>query len=105
LEGYPPFKDGKLYPDGAREWDWGETDTHHEPGIQPADVEELLEYGAKVVILCRGMLKRLKVCYTTIRRLKDRGVATHILPTKKAVKVYNQLREKESVGGLFHSTC
>ncbi len=28
-----PFKDAKLYPGGAREWDWNETGTSHEPGI------------------------------------------------------------------------
>ena len=26
-----PFKDVKLYPGGAREWDWGETGTRHRP--------------------------------------------------------------------------
>jgi hypothetical protein len=39
------FKDAKLFPGGAREWDWSETGTSHEPGIQPADVEELLDRG------------------------------------------------------------
>lgn len=29
-------KDFKLWPGGGRAWDWGETDTHHVPGIQPA---------------------------------------------------------------------
>jgi hypothetical protein len=38
-------KDFKLYPGGGREWDWTETNTGHVPGIQPADVEELLEHG------------------------------------------------------------
>ena len=36
------FKDAKLWPGGARAWDWSETGTRHEPGIQPADVAELL---------------------------------------------------------------
>ncbi len=35
-------KDFKLYPGGGREWDWRETDTQHVPGIQPADLEELI---------------------------------------------------------------
>jgi hypothetical protein len=38
VEGHPPFKDTKVFPGGAREWDWRETGTHHVPGIQPADV-------------------------------------------------------------------
>ena len=33
------FKDAKLFPGGARTWDWNETGTRHMPGIQPADVE------------------------------------------------------------------
>ena len=42
VEGHPPFKDTKVFPPArAREWDWRETGTHHVPGIQPADVQEL----------------------------------------------------------------
>jgi hypothetical protein len=48
IEGYPPFKDVKIFPGGAREWDWRET-ARHVPGIQPADVQELIERGAKAV--------------------------------------------------------
>jgi hypothetical protein len=38
-----PYKDAKLFPGGSREWNWRETGTEHVPGIQPADVQELLE--------------------------------------------------------------
>jgi hypothetical protein len=55
VEGYPPFKDAKIFPGGAREWDWGETGTRHVPGIQPADVQELIEHGAKSVVLSKGI--------------------------------------------------
>ena len=48
------FRDAKLFPGGSREWDWNETGTRHVPGIQPSDVEELLEHGATVVVLSRG---------------------------------------------------
>jgi hypothetical protein len=106
VEGRPePYKDAKLFPGGSREWDWRETGTRHVPGIQPADVEELLERGARVVVLSRGMWERLRVCPETLERLRERGVATHVLPTEEAVALFNQLREREPVGGLFHSTC
>ena len=95
----------KLYPGGGREWDWRETGTQHDPGIQPADVEELLEKGASVVVLSSGMLARLKTSPETIRFLERRGVPVHVKRTKKAVDLYNQLAESEAVGGLFHSTC
>ena len=42
------FKDVKLFPGGAREWDWRETGTDNVPRIQPADVDELFDHGAKL---------------------------------------------------------
>jgi hypothetical protein len=99
------FKDAKLFPGGAREWDWRETGTAHVPGIQPADVEELLEHGAKAVVLSKGILERLRVCPETLQMLEHKGVPTYVLQTEDAVRLYNELRKKEGVGGLFHSTC
>ncbi len=105
VEGHPTFKDAKLYPGGARAWDWRETGTQHVPGIQPADVEELLEHGASVVVLSQGMTGRLQVTPETLQVLKDQGVTVHVLGTEEAVRTYNKLTKDESVGGLFHTTC
>lgn len=105
VDGFPAFKDAKLYPGGARAWDWSETGTHHQPGIQIADIEELLEHGATVVILSKGMHEDLHTPTETLRGLERRNIRVHVLETMEAVKMYNQLREKESVGGLIHSTC
>ena len=105
IEGGRRFKDAKLYPGGAREWDWGETGTRHVPGIQPADVEELIEHGAKVVVLSKGVLEALEVCPETLTLLKNRGIPAHALQTEAAVRLYNQLAAEHPVGGLFHSTC
>ena len=105
LEDGRSFKDAKLYPGGAREWDWTETGTRHDPGIQPEDVEELLDAGADTIVLSRGMHRRLQVPSETLEMLQSRGVDFHVLPTEEAVRVYNDLRGDEAVGGLFHSTC
>ena len=99
------FKDAKLFPGGGREWDWRETGTHHVPGIQPADVEELLDHGAAAVVLSKGILERLRVCPETLQHLRARGIAFEVLQTEQAVEAYNRLREGLPVGGLFHSTC
>jgi hypothetical protein len=99
------FKDAKLYPGGSREWNWNETGTDHVPGIQPSDVEELMDHGSRVVILSKGMSEQLQVRPETLQRLKDRGVEYHILQTEQAVQLYNEIREHHPVGGLFHSTC
>ena len=105
VEGSQTYKDAKLFPGGTREWDWTETGTHHVPGIQPADVDELLENGAQVIVLSRGMWKRLQVCPETLELLEKRDIRVHVHQTEKAIQLYNQIREKEMVGGLFHSTC
>lgn len=100
-----PFKDAKLFPGGAREWDWNETGTRHEPGIQPADAEELLENGATVVVLSRGFHERLRVPGQTVRGLEERGVTVHVEETEAAVRLYNDLGQTQKVGALIHSTC
>jgi hypothetical protein len=105
IEGGKSYKDAKLYPGGSREWDWTETGTSHEQGVQPGDVEEMLEMGATVVIIGKGMNDRLRVHPETLRMLEGRGIEVHTLQTEKAAKLYNELREHEDVAGLFHSTC
>ena len=99
------FKDAKLFPGGAREWDWNETGTNHEPGIQLADVAELLEHGATVVVLGKGFYERLQVCRETLQELEERNVPVHAEQTEEAVRLYNELGKSEKVGALIHSTC
>jgi hypothetical protein len=100
------FKDAKLFPGGAREWDWSETGTSHEPGIQPADVEELLDRGATVVVLSQGFRERLQVRRETLRKLEERKVPVYVEQTGEAVRLYNELsKENQKVGALVHSTC
>jgi hypothetical protein len=105
VEGLGDGKDFKLYPGGGRPWDWKETGTDHQPGIQPADVEELLEHGATVVVLSQGMDLVLQVDPATLELLDGRGVEVHVAETRAAVRLYNELAERLPVGGLFHSTC
>ena len=106
VDGVGSGKDFKLWPGGGREWDWGETGTHHVPGIQPADVTELVDHGCHMIVLTRGMLLRLRVCDETLAMLDHRGITVHIAETKVAARIYNDLAARgEAVGGLFHSTC
>lgn len=99
------YKDAKLWPGGSRSWDWDETGTRHQPGVQPADVEELLEHGATTVVLSRGMNERLRVMDETLELLDARGVEAVVLQTEDAVERYNRLAASEPVGALIHSTC
>jgi len=105
IEGIGRGKDFKLYPGGGRAWNWTETGMHHVPGIQPADIAELLERGSEVIVLSRGMQLALQTCPETLQILRDRGIPFHIDETRAAVARYNALAERHAVGGLFHSTC
>lgn len=106
VDGVGSGKDFKLWPGGGRAWDWNETGTHHKPGIQPADVEELLDHGSDVVVLSRGMWQMLGTCPETMELLERRDVKTHVAETNEAVGIYNDLAKRgAAVGGLFHSTC
>jgi hypothetical protein len=99
-------RDFKLWPGGGRPWDWAETGTHHVPGIQPADVEELLEHGSDVIVLSQGVLLRLRTCKQTLELLEVKGVEVIVAETMAAAKLYKRLAAGgRAVGGLFHSTC
>jgi len=99
------FRDAKLFPGGARTWDWRETDTHHDPGIQLADVEELVRSGAEEVVLSRGVELRLQVPRSLVVKLESRGLVVHVLRTPEAIELYNELAVDRPVGALIHSTC
>ena len=89
-----------------RPWDWRETGTEHDPGIQPADVAELLEYGIEIVVLSRGRELRLRTASSTLDELAEHGVDVRQEETQAAIDTYNELaRRGLRVGGLFHSTC
>ena len=105
VAGLAPGKDFVLYPGGGRDWDWSTHGTRHDPGIQPADVRELIDRGCTVVVLSRGMELRLGVMPETLKLLEDSGITVHREETTVAVRRYNALAGTEAVGGLFHSTC
>jgi hypothetical protein len=100
------FRDAKLWPGGARAWDWNETGTRHRPGIQPADVSELLNEHPDVVVLSRGRQLRLETCEGTIALLEERGIRVVRDETGSAIAEYNRLVDTgERIAALFHTTC
>jgi hypothetical protein len=100
------FKDCKVWPGGAKEWDWTLTGTRHQPGIQPVDIEEILAQGIEAMILSRGMQLMLYTCPETEELLHLKGIEYHLEETKQAVSLFNNLMEQgKKVGGIFHSTC
>ncbi|MEV7525378.1 MTH938/NDUFAF3 family protein [Streptomyces sp. NPDC091371] len=106
MEGIAPGKDFVLYPGGGHAWDWAKHGTRHSPGIQPGDVQELLERGVEVLVLSLGMERRLQIAPPTLELIREAGVEMHVDETRAAGDLYNTLTAgPRPVGGLFHSTC
>jgi hypothetical protein len=106
VEGAGRFRDAKLWPGGGREWDWDETGTHHEPGIQPTDLDELLTHDPEVVVLSRGRELRLQAMTETIAALQDQNIEVVHDETSRAIDAYNRLAaDGRRVAALLHSTC
>lgn len=100
------FKDCKVWSGGAKTWDWRLTGTRHQPGIQPSDIEEILEQDVEFMVLTRGMQLMLHTCPETEQMLRQRGIEYHIGHTQLAVHLFNDLiQQGKKVGGIFHSTC
>ncbi len=65
----------------------------------------MLDHGATTIVLSQGMQKCLGISPETLEFLDRQGVRVHVLPTREAVELYNDLRKTEPVAGLFHTTC
>ena len=53
----------------------------------------------------KGVHNALSVRSEAIEMLERNGITVYVDQTDKAIRLYNQLRESEAVGGLFHTTC
>ncbi|MDQ3947376.1 MAG: Mth938-like domain-containing protein [Actinomycetota bacterium] len=106
VEGLGSLRDAKLWPGGGRAWDWNETGTQHQPGIQPADLMELLDHGPDIVILSQGRQLRLETSPEAIALLQSGHLEVVQTETGNAIGEYNRLAaEGRRVAALLHTTC
>lgn len=105
VDGIGEFKDVRLFPGGACEWDWTKFGTHHQPGVRENELSMLVERGAKVVVLGIGMHSRLGVTTNALQVLADAGVEVFVAETTEALAIYNNVASTSAVGALIHSTC
>jgi hypothetical protein len=106
VDGLGRLRDAKLWPGGGRGWDWNETGTRHRPGIQPADLAELLDHDPDVVVLSRGRQLRLETTAEALALLTTRNVEVIRDETGAAIGEYNRLAAAgRRVAALLHSTC
>lgn len=98
------YKDVKLWPGGARAWDWAESGTSHE-SVDSRDIAELVSHGARIVLVSTGRTGRIRALPELARELGD-DVQVEILETGQAIDRYNELANDGSpVGALIHTTC
>ncbi len=99
-------RDFKLWPGGGRSWDWNEFGTSHGKGVQPGELDELIENGCQVIVLTTGRLGRLRISPVTLEKVQKYNIRLIVASTGKGIKLYNeQVKKGVAVGGLFHSTC
>jgi len=100
------FRDAKLWPGGGRNWDWNETGTRHRPGVQTADVAELLDHGIDTLVVGCGQHRRLGVTDELREHVEQCGVRLVVADTPGAIATYHrQIDEGRPVGAVLHSTC
>jgi hypothetical protein len=106
VDGLGRLRDAKLWPGGGRGWDWNETGTHHRPGIQPADLADLLDHDPDAVVLSRGRQLRLETTAEALALLTARDVEVIREETGVAIGEYNRLAAAgRRVAALLHSAC
>ncbi|MFL6241783.1 MAG: MTH938/NDUFAF3 family protein [Acidimicrobiia bacterium] len=80
--------------------------TRHQPGIQPADLMELVKHAPDIVVLSRGRQRRLETSPAALALLEARDVAVVRDETGAAIEEYNRLAtEGRRVAALLHTTC
>mmetsp|Transcript_23637 Transcript_23637/g.55834 ORF Transcript_23637/g.55834 Transcript_23637/m.55834 type:complete len:183 (+) Transcript_23637:78-626(+) len=104
------FRDAKIWPGGARPWDWRETGTHHSPGTQIEDIQELLAADPDVVIISRGMQEALGVSPELRQAMsasRERSTVAWLeLRSDLVADRYRELsRSGLRVAALVHTTC
>jgi len=103
------FKDVRVSPLGATEWDWGTYGMSHVPGVVPAVIDGLIKEGCRHIIIGSGMNGRLQVSEATVAFILQQAsdVIVVVCKTPAAISYYNlQVRVGNGrVGGVFHSTC
>lgn len=110
IYGFPKlFGDCKVTEYGVNKWDWKKTGTHHVPGIQISDLEDMMKF-VDHFILTTGMEDRLKIGDVTLKYLRENGKTWEILNTNKLQHRFNYLmnnkkRDIGRIGVLIHTTC
>jgi hypothetical protein len=100
--------DGKTYTSdvivysGRVDSSWWRKEGHY---LQEEDLGDIVAAAPEVLIIGTGSSGVMRVPQKTVDFLKSKGVRVLIEKTGKAVKIFNEHQDSNTVVGAFHLTC
>ena len=91
-----------IYPDGRIEASWWRKSGHR---LASDDIHKLINSKPEVIIAGTGSSGLMKPEKELEKALQQKGIQLIAAPSKKAIKMYNDLSSKKNVGACFHLTC
>lgn len=102
IDGIEYKSDVVVTPEGVFS-DWWRIEGHK---LYFEDIERFLSKSIiDVLVIGTGASGVMKVTEELLKELKARGIEVIVLPSGEACGVYNKLKDKKRVMGVFHLTC
>ncbi len=101
IDGKTFTSDVIIYPDKINDG-WWRISGHL---LQKEDLKDIILYNPEILIVGTGANGLMKILDETKSYLESKGIKLIIAETKKACKIYNELKGKKKVIGAFHLTC
>ena len=85
-------------------WDgWWREEGHR---LSVADLEQAFAASPVILVVGTGSFGRVRVPDETRKEIERRGIELHVLPTGKAVKLYNRFESNgQNVVAALHLSC
>jgi len=101
ISGATYHKDVLVFPDRV-EYPWVRKEGH---SLAPEDLETVAVSSPKLLIIGLGHNGAMRIPAQTGKWLEEKGIELKAADTGKAVKLYNELKDKSKAVAGFHLTC
>jgi len=101
IDGRPYERDVIILPDRVL-GGWWRKEGHV---LRPGDLEAVFEAAPDLLVVGQGAYGKMRVTAETRRALRAAGIELVALPTEKACRTYNTLRERKTVAAALHLSC
>ena len=102
INGTSYTKDVIIYPDGSILSPWFRNRGHV---LEAIDLEDLVAAAPEIIICGTGAMGFMRPSAAVVEYLGNRNIDFIAQKNSKAVKTYNKLLGKKTIGGCFHLTC